>query len=187
MGQAGSGSDRTCTARVGSGWIFWAWSKLYYQPHPTSLTALSNIATIALAWQLLSYCTVSKLTDPNVIKPFHRSKVIIMPNQVCIGSMPNHDYFWKSHWNLYTPCSEQFCPAVEKQLFVLLRDDKSVVGYLAVSLHSESSPSRRQISSSSVKRSCGMCSSSSSSVPSRNWTLWEGVSATQRENLSYTL
>ncbi|TNN51009.1 hypothetical protein EYF80_038811 [Liparis tanakae] len=43
--------------------------------------------------------------------------------------------------------------------------------YLAVSFHSASSPSRRQISSSSVNRAWGMCSSSPSSVPSRNCTL----------------
>lgn len=48
--------------------------------------------------------------------------------------------------------------------------------YLAVSLHSASSPSRQQISSSSVKRSWGMCSSSSSSVPRINCTRCDGVS-----------
>lgn len=64
----------------------------------------------------------------------------------------------------------------------LLRCGRNVVSHLAVSLHSASSPSCRQISSSSVKSSCGMCSSSSSSVPSRNWTLWEGVSAAQNFN-----
>lgn len=49
--------------------------------------------------------------------------------------------------------------------------------YLAVSFHSASSPSLRQISSSSVNRAWGMCSSSPSSVPNRNCTLWAGVSA----------
>lgn len=48
--------------------------------------------------------------------------------------------------------------------------------HLAISLHSASSPSRQQISSSSVNRSWGMCSSSSSSVPRINCTLCEGVS-----------
>lgn len=49
--------------------------------------------------------------------------------------------------------------------------------YLAVSFHSASSPSLRQISSSSVKSAWGMCSSSSSSIPNKNCTLWDGVSA----------
>lgn len=53
--------------------------------------------------------------------------------------------------------------------------------HLAVSFHSASSPSLRQISSSSVNRAWGMCSSSPSSVPNRNCTLWAGVSAAANE------
>lgn len=53
--------------------------------------------------------------------------------------------------------------------------------YLAVSFHSASSPSLRQISSSSVNKAWGMCSSSPSSVPNRNCTLWAGVSAAANE------
>lgn len=52
--------------------------------------------------------------------------------------------------------------------------------HLAVSFHSASSPSLRQISSISVNRACGMCSSSPSSVPRRNCTLWAGVSMQQK-------
>lgn len=54
--------------------------------------------------------------------------------------------------------------------------------HLALSLHSESSPSLTQISSISVKRSWGMCSSSSSSAPRRNCTLWEGVSVDKKRS-----
>lgn len=53
--------------------------------------------------------------------------------------------------------------------------------YLAVSFHSASSPSLRQISSNSVNRAWGMCSSSPSSVPNKNCTLWAGVSAAANE------
>lgn len=48
---------------------------------------------------------------------------------------------------------------------------------LAVSLHSVALPSLKESSSSSVKRSWGTCSRSSSSVPRINWTRWDGVSA----------
>lgn len=58
-----------------------------------------------------------------------------------------------------------------------------VDSYLAVSFHSASSPSFRQISSSSVKRACGMCSSSSS-IPSRNCTRCDGVSAREKQEFS---
>lgn len=55
------------------------------------------------------------------------------------------------------------------------------IPHLAVSRHSASSPSRQQISSSSVKRSWGMCSSSSSSVPRINCTRCDGVSMDARD------
>ncbi|TNN59974.1 hypothetical protein EYF80_029816 [Liparis tanakae] len=53
---------------------------------------------------------------------------------------------------------------------------------LAVSFHSVAPPCLKESSSSSVKRSWGTCSRSSSSVPRMNWTRWDGVSA-QRRNM----
>lgn len=56
-----------------------------------------------------------------------------------------------------------------------------LLAYRAVSFHSYSSPSLKQSSSISVKRSWGMCSSSSS-VPRINCTRWDGVSGRKWES-----